>query len=43
METIETTKKIKAGGTSLCVYLTKELKELGLKEGDLVKIILQRP
>lgn len=37
-----TTKKIKRQGSSLVIILTKELKDMGLKEGDLVEVEIKR-
>ena len=40
---ITTTKKIKKTGTSLCIIITRDLKELlQLKEGDLVEIRMRK-
>lgn len=37
-----TTKRVKRQGSSLVTILTKELKDLGIKEGDLVEIEIKR-
>lgn len=39
---IETTKTVKVQGNSLVLVLTKELKLLDLKEGDVVKVTLEK-
>ena len=41
MTDITTTKQVKVQGTSLVVMLTKELRSLGLKEGDWVEITIR--
>lgn len=38
--TITTSKRVSKAGHSLGVYLTKELKLLGAKEGDVVTVII---
>ena len=38
--TITTSKRVSKAGQSLGVYLTKELKLLGAKEGDVVTVII---
>lgn len=43
MTDITTTKQVKVQGTSMVLILTKELKSLGLKEGDWVEIIIKDP
>ena len=42
VENITATKTVKASGNSMVVYLTSELKVMGISEGDTVEITVRR-
>ena len=39
---LETTKKVKKTGNSLCIFLTKEFNDMDISEGDWVKITIKK-
>ena len=41
-EEIDTVARVRWSGNSYCVFITKELKELGLGPGDMVRMKLRR-
>ena len=41
-EEIDTVARVRRSGNSYCVFITKELKELGLGPGDMVRMKLRR-
>lgn len=42
METVTSVKEVKASGSSLAVYLTRELTLLGICKGDRVEITIRK-
>ena len=42
VQTVTATKHIKKSGNALVVYLTNELKLMGLKEGEPIEIIIKK-
>lgn len=42
MNVITTVKEVKSSGSSLAVYLTRELRLLNLNKGDRIKVIIEK-